>query len=162
MNNTLTVWKFDEAEKAEEAAQILVDLQKEKFIELEDVAAVSWPTAAEKPSTRQYNSTVSAGGAVGGALGLFLGFLFVAPIAGAALGASAGALVGSLRNVGIDDHVIARIRAEVVPGTSAVFVLSTHAVVDRVANAFEGFGGDLIETNLSRDDEANLRAEFDT
>lgn len=48
----------------------------------------------------------------------------------------------------------------VTPGTSALFVLSSDAVLDKVRAAFEGQHAELIHTNLSAEEEARLREVF--
>ena len=157
---TLTAWKFDTPEGAEAAEQTLVALSKEELIEIHDAATVSWPTGARKPKTRQLAGLTGAG-ALGGAFwGLLFGLLFFVPLLGMAVGAAAGALGGSLTDVGIDDDFIASVRDKVSPGTSALFVLSSDAVVDKVRNAFAGQHPELIHTNLSDSDEARLREVF--
>ena len=50
--------------------------------------------------------------------------------------------------------------AKVTPGTSALFVLSSGAVYDRVADEFRDTEAELISTNLSNDQEAKLREAF--
>jgi uncharacterized membrane protein len=77
-----------------------------------------------------------------------------------AVGAAAGALGGSLTDVGIDDDFIASVREKVTPGTSALFVLASDAVLDKVKDAFAGQRPELIHTNLSSDEEAHLREVF--
>jgi uncharacterized membrane protein len=101
-------------------------------------------------------------GALGGAFwGLLFGILFFVPILGMAVGAAAGALGGSLADAGIDDDFIASVKAKVTPGTSALFLLSSDAVMDKVKDAFaNGPHGELISTNLSKDEEAKLREAF--
>lgn len=79
---------------------------------------------------------------------------------GAAIGAATGALMGSLRDVGIDDNFIDKIKESVTQGTSALFVLTSDVVQDRVSAAFEGVDAELVHTNLSADDEQTLRAAF--
>jgi uncharacterized membrane protein len=75
-------------------------------------------------------------------------------------GRSAGALAGSLADVGISDSFIKSVRDQVTPGTSALFLLSSDAVFDRVAPEFAGAGAELISTNMSEDQEARLRAAY--
>ena len=55
--------------------------------------------------------------------GLLFGLIFFVPLLGAAIGAATGALAGSLTDVGIDDAFINKVRDQVTPGTSALFVL---------------------------------------
>jgi uncharacterized membrane protein len=69
---------------------------------------------------------------------LLFGHIFFAPLLGAATGAAAGALGGALTDVGIDDKFIKQVRDEITPGSSALFLLSSGAVMDRVQAAFEG------------------------
>ena len=86
---------------------------------------------AKRPTTRQLHNLASAG-ALGGAFwGLLFGLLFFVPLLGMAIGAAAGALSGSLTDVGIDDDFIKRTREEITPGTSALFVMSADAVLDK-------------------------------
>jgi uncharacterized membrane protein len=82
------------------------------------------------------------------------------PILGLAIGAGAGALFGSLADVGISDSFINTVREKVTPGTSALFLLSSDAVMDRVRSEFRGSEPELISTNLSEDQEAKLREAF--
>jgi uncharacterized membrane protein len=91
---------------------------------------------------------------------MLFGLIFFLPLLGAALGAATGAWFGSLRDVGISDAFIAEIREKVTPGTSALFVLSTGAVYDRLAAEFSGTEAELISTNLSDEQESELRQAF--
>jgi uncharacterized membrane protein len=77
-----------------------------------------------------------------------------------AIGAGMGALAGSMSDVGIDDAFIRRMREEIQPGTSALFVLSSGAVIDKVKEAFEGQEMVLVETNLTHEQEDKLREVF--
>lgn len=157
---TLTAWKFDTAEGADAAEQKLVGLAKEELIQVHDAATVSWAAGKRKPKTRQLASMTSAG-ALGGAFwGLLFGLIFFVPFLGMAVGAGAGALGGALTDVGIDDDFINSVRDKISPGTSALFVLSSDAVLDKVRAAFEGTHAELIHTNLSGEQEARLREAF--
>ena len=49
-----------------------------------------------------------------------------------AVGVAMGALSGSLTDVGIDDDFIRTVRDEITPETSALFILSSEAVIDKV------------------------------
>lgn len=160
MAGTLTVWKFPTATGAETAAETLKDVQTDGLITIHDAAVVSWPDGAKKPSTQQLNSLTGAG-ALGGAFwGLLFGILFFIPLIGAVVGAGLGALTGSLRDVGIDDKFIARLKDQITPGTSALFVLTSDATLDRVREHFNGQHAELLSTNLSRDQEDKLREVF--
>jgi uncharacterized membrane protein len=157
---TLTVWKFPTADGAEAAVGTLEDLQKQQLITVNDAATVSWPTDRKRPKTRQLANMTGAG-ALGGAFwGLLFGLIFFVPLIGLAVGAAVGALTGSLADVGIDDDFIDSVRRQITPGTSAMFALTSDAVIDRVHEAFEGSQAELISTNLSTEDEERLREVF--
>src|SRR3954447_11629711 len=133
---TLTVWKFDTAEGANQAEAALEVLAKQELIKIHDAATVSWPANKKKPKTRQLASLTGAG-ALGGAFwGLLFGLLFFVPLLGLAIGAAAGALGGAMSDVGIDDDFIKSVRDQIQPGTSALFVMSSDAVMDKVEEAF--------------------------
>jgi uncharacterized membrane protein len=160
---TFTVWKFDSASGADEALVTLERLQKEGLIDIQDAAIVTWPSEAKKPKTKQMRSLAGAG-ALGGAFwGFLFGLIFFVPLFGLAVGAATGALAGSLTDVGIDDDFIKQVRGEVTPGTSALFLMSANAVLDKVTDAFESEHGHvtLMHTNLSDEQEAKLRAAFE-
>ena len=157
---TLTVWKFETPDGAARAESIVVGLSKEELIHIHDAATVEWQPGKKKPKTRQLNSLAGAG-ALGGAFwGLLFGILFFIPLLGMAIGAGAGALGGSLSDAGIDDDFIDSVKAKVTPGTSALFLMSSDAVMDKVKHAFSGVDAELIRTNLSDEDEAKLREAF--
>lgn len=157
---TLSVWKFSDAAGAEQAERVLLNLQSKELIQVHDAAVVSWPADAKKPKTSQLNNLAGRGALGGTFWGFLFGLIFFVPLLGGAIGAAVGAASGSLADVGIDDKFIKRVREHVTQGTSALFVLTTGAVTDRVAEAFQGTDMELLETNLSHDEEATLRAAF--
>ena len=157
---TLTVWKFDHASGADDATETLRGLSSQHLITIHDAATVRWDEGKKKPKTRQLANLTGAG-ALGGAFwGMLFGLIFFVPLLGAAIGAASGALAGSLRDVGIDDGFINRVRDEVTPGTSALFVLSSDAVMDKVREAFSASRPELIFTNLSTEQENAIREVF--
>ena len=159
---TLTVWKFNTPEGAAEAALTLENLARQHIVTLHDAATVTWEEGGTKPTTKQLASTTTAGALGGSFWGLLFGLIFFVPLLGAALGAATGALAGSLSDVGIDDGFINKVRDQIAPGTSALFVMTSDAVVDKIKDAFAGHEpDDLIFTNLSDEQEAALRQVFD-
>jgi uncharacterized membrane protein len=157
---TLTVWRFDTPDGADQAEETLRMLAKQELIKVHDAATVSWAEGARRPKTRQMHNLAGAG-ALGGAFwGLLFGLIFFVPLLGLAVGAASGALAGSLGDVGIDDGFIKRVRDEITPGRSALFAMTSDAVMDKVRDAFEGTSGELLFTNLSDDQEKALREVF--
>jgi uncharacterized membrane protein len=157
---TLTVWRFASPDAAEKASETLLALQKQELIKVHDAAVVSWPEGKKKPKTRQMQEMTGVGALSGSFWGLLFGLLFFVPLLGMAVGAGLGALSGSMVDVGIDDDFIASVRDRVTPGTSALFVMTSDAVIDRVQGAFDGLGAELVRTNLSADEESRLHDVF--
>lgn len=157
---TLTVWKFESAQGAENALGMLSRLQKEQLITIRDAAYVSWPEGQKKPRTREMGKLTGAGALGGSFWGFLFGLIFFVPILGMAVGAAVGALAGSMTHVGIDEDFIREVQRQVTPGTSALFVVTTDVVVDKVIEPFKETGATLISTNLSNEQEARLREAF--
>jgi uncharacterized membrane protein len=157
---TLTAWKFSTPDGADEALLRLEKLNRDYLIELHDAAVVSWEAGRKKPKTHEMHSTKAAGALGGGFWGLLFGLIFFVPILGLAIGAASGALMGSMRDVGISDDFIRDVREKVTPGTSALFALTSGAVYDKVAAEFADTQAELIRTNLSDEQEAQLRQAF--
>jgi uncharacterized membrane protein len=102
-------------------------------------------------------------GALDGAFwGMLFGLIFFVPFLGLAIGAGVGALTGSLGDVGIDDNFIKQSREQITPGTSALFLLTEGAVIDRVLEGVKSSGlqFELIASNLSHEQEQKLREAF--
>ena len=100
-------------------------------------------------------------GALEGAFwGMLFGLLFFIPILGLAVGAGMGALAGSFADIGIDDKFIKEVRSKVTEGTSALFLMSSGAVADRIGPSIQGMQAEIISTNLSKEEEDKLRAAF--
>ena len=157
---TLTVWKFDTASGADDATETLRELSSQHLLTIHDAATVRWDEGKRKPKTKQLHN-LAGEGALGGAFwGMLFGLIFFVPLLGAAIGAASGALAGSLRDVGIDDSFIDRVRDEVTPGTSALFVMSSDAVMDKVREAFSTNRPELIFTNLTNEQEDAIRHAF--
>jgi uncharacterized membrane protein len=72
----------------------------------------------------------------------------LATVAGAAVGAAAGAAVDRIRRAGIDDAFVDSLRSVLVPGTSALVVLSRDARVDRLAEFLAGTEATLLRAEL--------------
>jgi uncharacterized membrane protein len=158
---TLTVWKFDTPSGAEDASQTLQELARENIVVLHDAATVTWEQGQKKPKTRQLANTTGAGALGGSFWGLLFGMIFFVPLLGAAIGAATGAFAGSLNDVGIDDTFINKVRDQVTPGTSALFVMTSDAVIDKVHAAFADHApSELLFTNLSHEQETAVREVF--
>ena len=159
---TLTVLKFPTAGGAEDMLGLLEGLQKQQLITIQDAAIVTWPTGKKKPKNRQLHSLAGLGAMEGAFWGMLFGLLFFIPILGLAVGAAMGALAGSMTDIGIDDKFIKEVRSKVTEGTSALFLMSSGGVADRIKEAVQGKQFEIIATNLTKEEEDKLRAAFST
>ena len=155
---TLSVLKFPTADGAQKMESTLLDLQKQHLIEVQDAAIVTWPQGKQKPQTQQLHSLTGQGALMGAFWGMLFGLIFFVPFFGLAIGAAMGALSGKFADYGIDDNFIKQTREKVTEGTSALSLLTSGAVLDKVAEAVKGQKFEIISTNLSKEQEDQLRA----
>jgi len=158
---TLTVWKFHEADAADKGLTLVKDLQKQALIKLHDAAVVTWPAGARKPKTRQLVDLACAGAWDGAFWGMLFGLIFFVPFFGAAVGGLMGALAGHFSDYGIDDSFIKDVRSKITPGSSALFLLTSDAVTDKVVDAAKTLPKfEIVATNLPKEQEQKLREAF--
>ena len=157
---TITVLKFETATGAGEALNLVKSLSKQRLINLQDAAIVTWPEGKKKPKTKQLTSMAGMGALDGAFWGMLFGLIFFIPLFGMAFGAAMGALAGKFTDYGIDDDFIKSVRGQVTEGTSALFLMTSDAVLDKVADAFKGIEFEIVTTNLSNEEEAELREAF--
>jgi len=156
----LTVWEFETATGASEALGKLKSMQKQQLIQIQDAAIVEWAEGKKKPKTRQAMDLVGAGALSGAFWGMLFGLIFFVPFFGMAVGAAMGALSGHFGDYGIDDDFIKSVQSKVTEGTSALFLLTGDATVDKLQDELKGQLGTLIKSNLSKEQEAKLNAAF--
>lgn len=160
--STITVCKFDTPDGAEKMLDLVKGLTQAQLITLEDAATVSWPKGKKKPKTRQLANLTGAG-ALGGAFwGMLFGLIFFVPFFGMAVGAAMGALSGKFSDYGIDDSFIKSVSEKVTEGTSALFMMTSKVVLDKVIGAVKekGWEFELISSNLTKEQEQQLREDF--
>ena len=157
---TLTVFKFPSTDGAQEMLNKIYALQNQELITVVDAATVTWPEGKKSPKTKQAVNLTGAAALDGAFWGMLFGLLFFVPLFGLAVGAAMGALGGHFADYGIDDDFIKRVREQVTPGTSALFLMTTKAVVDRVVEELKGGNFELIRSNLSKEQEEQLRTAF--
>ena len=159
---TITGYSFASADGAQKMVDLVQDLSRQELINLEDAAIVTWPEGKKKPKTKHLGD-LTGEGALGGAFwGMLFGLIFFVPFFGMAVGAALGALTGHYSNYGIDKDFIKQAQDKVTEGTSALFLMTEAAVQDRVTDAVKNSGlkFDLFYTNLSDDQEKQLREDF--
>jgi uncharacterized membrane protein len=152
---------YDDEYKAEDVRLKLIKLQKEHLIELED-AAVIVKNAEGKIKLNQAVDLTTAGALSGGFWSLLIGTLFLSPLLGAAVGAAAGAASGALSDIGVDDKFMKSLGESLQPQTSALFVLVRKVTPDKVLEEIAPYGGTVLRTSLTKDEEAQLQEVLST
>ena len=151
-NPTLTVWHYDTAMGAAAGEVRLKDLQQRGAVRVVDAITVTWVPGAEEPRVGHLARQGTTAVAKGSVLGALVGTLFLAPVVGAAAGAGVAGLAHKLRDTGIEQDFLEEIKGRIVPGTSALLVLTT----DEDLEAIQTF----VERGLARGDARLMHAQL--
>lgn len=159
---TITGFKFDAAAGASEMVDLFKELSEKQLITLLDAAIITWPEGSRRPNTRHLHELAGEEALDDAFWGLFFSLIFFVPFLGMAFSAAMGALVGHFSQYGIDKGFIKVTQEEVTEGESAIFLLTAEAVPDWVVELVAecGLDGALFCTNLSEQQEAQLREDF--
>lgn len=157
---TFTVWKFEDTDGAARAETALRSAASEGLVTIVDHAVMSWPDGADKPELHHRHDDAKRGAGWGALWGILGGALFFVPVAGAVIGAGIGALAKATDGTGITKGDLERIRTEVTPGTSALFMVTEDADLDRLGERFHGRDATLIRTNLTDAERGTLLETF--
>ncbi|MEV6973180.1 DUF1269 domain-containing protein [Kitasatospora sp. NPDC093806] len=155
MSNLFAI-AYPDVSTARKVRDELIDLQKQKLIDLEDVVVVERREDG-RIKLHQAVSNTGTGAAAGALWGGVIGLLFFMPFLGAAIGGATGAAVGASTDTGVDDNFMRQVGQKMQPGSAALFALVRSATQDKVVPAVARFGGELIQTSLSHEEEEHLR-----
>ena len=157
----LMVLGFENEATANEFGVKLAQLQKDMIVQLQDAAMVVRDPDG-KPHVKHGSNLVGAG-ALGGAFwGMLFGLLFFVPFLGLAIGAGMGALFGKMGKTGINRQVLEQMGDAVPPGKAGWFLLISRMTEDKFLEAVQGTPAKVVRTNLSHEDEEELKAAFGT
>jgi uncharacterized membrane protein len=97
----------------------------------------------------------------GATWGLFWGFLFgvlfFVPVLGMAWGLGLGALMGKITKGVVDKEFEVKVRDQLTPGSSALFMILDPSITEQALAGVEGFGGTVLQTTLSPEAEAEIQ-----
>ncbi|MGH3216979.1 MAG: DUF1269 domain-containing protein [Trebonia sp.] len=128
---TTTAWRFSGTEGADEAILKLKQLEAAKLVEVQDVTVIRWPQYAAEPTVREHVTEE---------------------------GSKVSSLVHKLKHSGIDSSMVLAAKGDMTPGSSVLILLTPEAAVDAFAKAFEGQGVELIRSDLSVQEQDEVRA----
>lgn len=153
----LIVISYDTESDAEGAYNRIQALQDDLVVELAGLALVKvdgeGKTKVEYPGTA---GKVGFGAASGALFGSLIGILFFIPIAGLVFGGLLGALFAGLDKTGINAEFRDRVKSTVTAGKSAVVIYALKLTEDKFAEALAPYNGTVVQTSLSKEDEAEL------
>jgi uncharacterized membrane protein len=126
-----TAWRFMGTEGADEAVLKLKELEAAKLVEVQDVTVIRWPQYAAEPTVLEH--VTEEGGKV-------------------------SSLMHKFSHSGIDSSMVQAAQGDMTPGTSVLVLLTPEAAVDAFAKAFESQGVELIRSDLSVQEQDQVRA----
>jgi len=161
--------------RASEVLNQLQGMDDDWVVDLHDAVAVYRDYNGKLRVDQSYQMTTGEGAGWGGLMGSLIGLTLAIPftggatapaagalaagaLAGGALGAGAGALDASWwkKEFGIPDDFVSQVGTMVQPGDSAIYALLRTANPGIVADQFRGYGGTILSTTLSRDQQAKV------
>jgi uncharacterized membrane protein len=155
----LIIIGYDDHGTAKQAYESVMTLERDHVVDLNGLALVT--VDLEGKSHVETPGRVVAGSAAAGALwGTLLGVLFLVPVAGILIGGALGALMGRLGKSGIDASFRNRVQSMLSPGRAAVVLMAAKMTEDKFSEAMRPFGGELLQTSLSHEDERALAEEL--
>jgi uncharacterized membrane protein len=150
---------YDDLGKAQEVMGTVGQLVREHSLTLEDAVIVE---QKQDGKIKLHQPSLAGRGAAGGALwGGLIGLIFFMPLLGLAVGAASGAAAGALSDYGIDDNFMKELGDKLQPGNAAVFVLVKEATRDKVVPEIAKYGGTVLQSSLSNEQEAALQEALD-
>lgn len=155
----LMVLGFETEQEADDFGVRLGQMQKDMIVILDDAAEVVRDPDG-KPHVKHGHKLVGIG-ALGGAFwGMLFGILFLVPFLGLAIGAGMGALMGKLGKTTMNKQVLEQMGDAVPPGKAGWFLLVGQMTEDKFLEAVEGTHATVVRTNLSKEDEEQLKEAF--
>jgi uncharacterized membrane protein len=131
--SSLTAWRFTSTEGADDAVLRLKRLDEQDLIDVQDAAVIRWPQYASAPLTHEHVTRQ---------------------------GSAFSSIAKKITHSNIDSSTVDSVKGDLTPGTSALVLLSESATVGTVANAFEGQSLELIRSDLSVQEEDQVRRTF--
>jgi uncharacterized membrane protein len=148
--------RLPDVETADTVAEELHQLTKEGSIELDDMVVVE-RDGEGKIKLHQTRSTTGKGAAGGAVLGHDDRVHLLRAAAGRGDRGGHGSAVGKQKDVGVEDDFMDRLGVKLHNNSGAVVVLVRRSTPDKVLPRITQFGGEVIQTGLGPEREAELQ-----
>ena len=162
--------------RASEVLNELLTMNDDWVVDLHDAVAVYRDFNGKLRVDQSYQMTTGQGAALGGLWGLLIRATLAIPFtggasaaaaagaiaAGAAGGTALGAGLGAVDaeswkdEFGIPEDFVQQVSVLIQPGDSAIYAILRVGNPDIVADQFRGYGGTILRTTLSRDQQAKV------
>lgn len=162
--------------RATEVLNELSAMNDDWVVDLHDAVAVYRDYNGKLRVDQSYQMTTGEGAGWGGLWGLLIGATLALPftagasgaaaagaiaagaLGGTAIGAGAGAIDASTwkDEFGIPEDFVKQVSVMVQPGDSAIYAILRVSDPDVVVNRFKGYGGTILRTTLSREQQAKV------
>jgi uncharacterized membrane protein len=158
MSNLVAI-AYDDVDNAQQVMASLTELVREHSLALDDAVIIE---RRQDGKIKLHQPSAAGAGAAGGAVwGGLIGLLFLNPLLGMAIGAASGAAAGALTDYGVDDNFLKELGQRLQPGNAAVLVLVREASRDKVLPEISKYGGHVIQSSLSNEQEVALQEMLD-
>jgi uncharacterized membrane protein len=151
---------YDDVPQAQQVMNTIGELVKEHSLEVDDAVIVE--RRADGKVKLHQPSTAGAGAAGGALWGGLIGLIFLMPLFGMAIGAATGAAAGAASDYGVDDKFMKELGDKLPNGGAAVIVLVREATTDKVVPEIARYGGHVIQSSLSTEQETALQDALTT
>jgi uncharacterized membrane protein len=151
--STLIAITYDDLATGKQAFDALGEMQKMQILELEDAAFASKDAKGKVKVTDTLEKQATGASATWGffwgfLIGLIFWGLFTALLSG---------LFSRGRDIGVDNNFMKEVANALEPGGSAIFLLIVKATPDKAVAELAKYGGHVVQTSLSAEDEAALK-----
>jgi uncharacterized membrane protein len=150
-----SVYIFGSTRSAEQVLRVAENQYDRGPLGVDDIAAATWLPGDERPATWQ-EQTLGRRPLSGAFWGMFFGIALLLPL----LGSGTRQANGLLDAVGLSDELLDRVTRLVVPGTSALFVVSASPPSGRLGVALTRHASSRTDTVLDASQTAGLRHAF--
>lgn len=155
----LIIIGYDDHATATKAQDAVIGLQRDFVVNLSGLAVVR----VDEDGKKHIDTPGSIVGvsATGGAMwGMIIGLLFLVPGLGFLIGGAWGALAGAASKAGVNRSLRDRVDGLLTPGKAALVVMASKITEDKFSAAMAEFGGTVLKTSLSDEDEKALAEEL--